>query len=502
MERDRTMLHSLWRNIARENASLPAVIDWRGEWTYGALTRAVDGIKQRLISHVSGDTDLVTIVGPPSFLSVAALLAVLESGRAFNFQDPTDPPERVANILKLISAKIAIYTGNADAQLSAVVAKLGATRVVDVSDLAHPFFLDSHGHSPETLAVQAPESIAAIYMTSGSTGWPKAAALSHRACSATLDRLRSDFSLGCGKRVFGQAPLCFDISYWSVFIALESGGVLALPTAEVLSAPDASADFIRRWNLDYVNSVPSYLAHLLSASSLPEHPLPLKDVVLCGETLPMSLVREMRLCMPGGARIWNQFGSTETPHIGFFDTADASENDIRFTLTMDMSITVDGPELDGTGRLRVKGPCLFSGYLENGKLSDTSRIDNLTGYLSRDLGRLDEEGRLHFGGRIDRIVKYEGFLVNLVEIENTLGDYRSIQGVVAVVLEGPTEIGALIEAESKSLTKADVLSYASTVLPLASRPTVVSVVRNLPRNSSGKIDTDAALRLLSASRTV
>jgi acyl-CoA synthetase (AMP-forming)/AMP-acid ligase II len=88
-------------------------------------------------------------------------------------------------------------------------------------------------------------------------------------------------------------------------------------------------------------------------------------------------------------------------------------------------------EIDSSGRIRIQSPALFKGY-HGGESLDLTR-----GYLTDDEGYIDEKGRLHVTGRIDRLVISGGEKINPREVEDAVSAISGIEEVMALGLPDP-----------------------------------------------------------------
>ena len=85
-------------------------------------------------------------------------------------------------------------------------------------------------------------------------------------------------------------------------------------------------------------------------------------------------------------------------------------------------------EIDSSGRIRIQSPALFKGY--HGR----EPLDLAQGYLTGDEGYIDEKGRLHVMGRIDRLVISGGEKIDPREVENAVSAMAGVKEVLAVGL--------------------------------------------------------------------
>ena len=133
------------------------------------------------------------------------------------------------------------------------------------------------------------------------------------------------------------------------------------------------------------------------------------------------------------------------------------------------------PELDETA----------FGALDGGS---SDAIHHRTG----DLVRLDEEGVLHFLGRLDRQIKTRGYRVELDEVEAALSTHVAVQTAAAFGVPdgaGSTAIeAAVVTGSANGLTVPALMEHAAKVLPAYALPERLEIRDALPRTSTGKID--------------
>ncbi|MFC7556542.1 AMP-binding protein [Pseudoroseomonas wenyumeiae] len=155
--------------------------------------------------------------------------------------------------------------------------------------------------------------LAYVIFTSGSTGRPKGVRVGHRQLHNYLHALAERLGLEAG----GPQP-CFattagftaDLGYTALFGALGTGGRLLLVEEALATDPDALAALFRAQPVDYLKTVPSHFAALLSARDAAAL-LPRRALICGGEALPWALVDRARALSPSTA-VFNHYGPTET----------------------------------------------------------------------------------------------------------------------------------------------------------------------------------------------
>jgi o-succinylbenzoate---CoA ligase len=312
------------------------------------------------------------------------------------------------------------------------------------------------------------DGTAVIVGTSGSTGEPKgvelsAAALLHsaRACLARL-------GAGPGERWLCCLPGAYIPAIGVLVRSLVSG------TDPVL-ADRADAETVAASGCAYVSLVPTQLRRLLGQDIDMSTPLAgFRSVLLGGAAAAADLLDAARAAR---VRVVTTYGMTETCGGCVYDGVplDGVRMEIR------------DADPDGTGRVWLGGPVLFSGYLDGRRGPDDGW------FRTGDLGHIDASGRLVVHGRADDVINTGGFKVVPGEVEAAL---RTCPGVrdVAVVGQpdpewGERVIAMVVPADPADPPKLDLLRlHVRRRLPRYAAPSRVVIVDAVPLLPSGKHD--------------
>ena len=168
-------------------------------------------------------------------------------------------------------------------------------------------------HADSDLGIEvAPDQLAYIYFTSGSTGEPKGAMCEHAGMLNHLFAKIDDLGIGEGRVVAQTAPQCFDISLWQLVSALLVGGRTLIIEQEVILDVQRFVDTIIDGRVNVMQVVPSYLEVVLSYLERDRRPLPdLRCVSVTGEAVKKELTQRWFGSQPG-IKLVNAYGLTET----------------------------------------------------------------------------------------------------------------------------------------------------------------------------------------------
>jgi acyl-CoA synthetase (AMP-forming)/AMP-acid ligase II len=143
-----------------------------------------------------------------------------------------------------------------------------------------------------------------------------------------------------------------------------------------------------------------------------------------------------------------------------------------------------------TGEIYMRGLGLMPGYFRDQTI--TEQVMRPGGwYASGDLGRQSDDGALQVVGRLKEMIIRSGFNVYPGEVEAVLLNYPGVQKAAVIgrkTADGNEEILAFVEPKSGTeIDAADLQLHAQTHLTAYKRPSLVTVVADMPMTLSGKI---------------
>jgi len=487
--------------------------------TYGELT-----CRSNQLAHVLKDRgvcrgDRVGIYAPKGLVSAVAVHGIMKAGAAYVPLDPSAPPARAA----LIARDCGIVHIVSDRGMASSIERLLGEGVnlrtaVGIDDEVHGPGSERNIAVPWTEVAQARETavesgatgddLAYILYTSGSTGTPKGVVHTHRSAVAFAQAAAAAYDLSSTDRVTNHAPLHFDLSTLDYFAVAVAGATTVVIPEGHTKLPASLSKLLQDERVSVLYAVPLALTHLLLYGALEKRDLGhLRWVLFGGEPFPPKHLRSLMLQLPD-ARFANVYGPTEVNGVTTWvvpqPPAEGSEEPIPIGgpfANVDLFVVDEGgrPVASGeAGELWVSTPTMMEGYWGRPDLDERAfgvLSDSRPGavlHRTGDLVRLDDEGVLHFLGRLDRQIKTRGYRVELDEVESVLSSHVAVETAAAFAVpdgNGSTAIeGVAVIKTPGSTTANELLEHAAASLPAYALPERLEILDVVPLTSSGKID--------------
>jgi long-chain acyl-CoA synthetase len=471
-----------------------------------------------LARYVDRPDSLVHLLRASVDRDSAAAAIVEVGGRSLSYGELWDGAARVAGGLREAGIgrgdRVAIRLGNgADWVLAFFgVQLLGAvvvpvnTRftdeevayVVQDSGAALTFAPDAPLPDGKPVAVEdlAPEDLAAIFYTSGTTGFPKGAMTSHANfttnCENAFRCLQIARSQLTALSTLVSVPLFHVTGCNSQLLPmLEWGG-----RVEILSGPldlDGFFAAVGSHGVNQLVSVPAIYHAVMRHPKFAQLDVSgVRWVSYGGAPIAESLVQRIKDAFPN-ARVGNGFGLTETSSLtSFLPHEEAAEHadSVGFAMPV-VDLAVDEPDPQtGVGELLVRGPNVVQGYWNKPEATAETFVD---GWLhTGDLARIDADGLLYIVDRKKDMINRGGENVYSIEVENALASAPGVGEAAAVgvpdEMMGEKVGAAIVPTAGATLDVAAVIAHCRERLADFKVPQYVAVLAEpLPRNPGGKV---------------
>jgi amino acid adenylation domain-containing protein len=496
-------LIEMFRQTVAEHGSLASVVDGNSRLSYRQLDEQSSEIAAIVRKAGIGPGDRVGILKRKTAEAVASIWGVLKSGGAYVPLDPKWGSTRLSSILQDANMAVILVDRALSPRLQEAAGACPSWSVIDMpaGDLLVSTKTESAPAAPMTCKLSSP---AYVLYTSGSTGAPKGVQHTHASALAFVQWAAAAFALSSNDRLSCHAPLHFDLTIFDLFAAARAGAcVVLIPDAAALFPLEVTS-IIQREKITVWYSVPFALMQLLARGKLPERQESLREVIFAGERFPPVQLRQLAQAVPK-ARLTNLFGPTETNVCAYYHLAAGDIESDEFcpigqACPYASLAVVDqlGNEVseDEIGELLVAGDSVMTGYLNRPALNDEVFVTRLNQDTPRSYFRTGDRVTapgskpIRFHGRIDRQVKIRGFRLELDEIEAALVNCTGVRAAAAwlqTTSDGMAELRAAVESERRDDPSA-LTRQIRRQLPAAAVPEEISVLTQLPRTVTGKVD--------------
>jgi amino acid adenylation domain-containing protein/non-ribosomal peptide synthase protein (TIGR01720 family) len=414
--------------------------------TYRDLHRRAGSLASRLLAAGVMPEEPVAVLADRGLDLLTGLLALLETGGAYLPLDPRYPPARLAQVLRESRAPWLLATTDHASAADAALALLPEGTRPRLLPLDAPI----EGTSRRRAGRPALDGLAYVLYTSGSTGVPKGAMVTHRGMLNHLAAKIADLDLGPDDAVAQTASQAFDISIWQLLAALLVGGRVEIFPDETAQSPGLLLAAMAATGITVVETVPSLLRLMIEEAESGAARPPLRWMIPTGEALPPDLCRRWLELFPE-IPLLNAYGPTEcsddVTHHAVRSAPPPETTHIPIGRpVLNTCISVLGPGLlplpqGVAGELCVAGAGVGRGYLHDPRrtaeafVPDPSALDGGRLYRTGDLARYLPDGALEFLGRIDHQVKVHGFRIELGEIEAALLEQPAVRQAVVLARE-------------------------------------------------------------------
>ena len=340
----------------------------------------------------------------------------------------------------------------------------------------------------------SPDDLAVLAYTSGTTGRPKGAMLSHANLLANLDQMSQAKLLAEAEDdvVLLALPL-FHIYALNVILGLT---VRAGGSAVLLERFDAvgSLDAVERHGVTVLFGAPPMFIAWLNTPGVERYDLSKVRLAVSGAApLPAMVLEDFRRKL--GITIWEGYGLTETAP-GVTSNAmgeEAKPGSIGKPLPgVDVRIvdaSGDDVEDGDPGEILVRGPNVFRGYWRQ---DDATAEVLRDGWLhTGDVGYEDADGYIFLVDRVKDLIIVSGFNVYPREVEDAIFRHPKVAEAAVVGIPHPytgeTVKAYVVLKPGESATEEEVLEFCKRSLARFKCPQVIEFVKELPHLPTGKV---------------
>ncbi len=504
-----TNLSTLLRQTAARLAGEVALVRGEVVWTWADLDARVDALAIALDEANIGSGDVVMLHAANSRDYLTVVFATWRVGATITPTNSKLTPHELSSLAEVVRPTLLVVDEKSEDHAVA----LGDIPAWIISDIVGPEtrpqvgdMIDEHlGSRFEDADVMSGDP-AWFFFTSGSSGRPKAAVLTHDHLVFIVTNHIADLMPGLSP---DDAAL--------VLAPLSHGAGVHVLThvargARIVLMPGDSFDASEAWRLIGLHrvstmfTVPTILNRLVDAVDEGTDPTPLRYVIYAGA--PITRDDQRRAFEVLGPVIEQYYGLAEVtgaitvlpPHAHddvptYEGIVTAGHPRTGITITIRDS---DGNRLPTgeRGEICVVGPAVFAGYLDNEDANAHAFRDGW--FRTGDLGVLDERGLLYITGRASDMYISGGSNIDPREVEEKIIAHPHVQavGVVGAPDREWGEVGYAVVVADGGLSESELLSWCRDHMARYKAPKVVHLVDELPTTAYGKVTTPVLRDLL------
>ncbi len=486
----RSTIGSLFRARARLVPNAIAIEDGERSLTYAGLNDRVNRTADLLSKLGIGRGDRIAILSENRIEYLEMLLAAAKLGAVLACQNWRLAPAELRHCINLVEPKLVVVSPRHEQALTQV--ECPGAKVLRIDADYEALLASCDAREPQASA--EPEDALVILYTSGTTGLPKGAVLSHRAELARYLLVPCEYDVTLRDTSVAWSPLFHMVGLEPAVAALVGGGkVIVLPDFDPARLARVVAEERIGWLLLVPGMIEPLIAQLRAQRVTP------RGVKQCGamaDLVPPQQVAEITRLLD--APYVNTFGSTETgipPASSSLIPIGEAPTRLSKTQTGFCEVRLvdeEGRDVpDGVpGELAIRGPTLFSGYW---KADETNAKDFRGGWFHMgDVFVRNPDGTLDFVDRVKYLIKSGGENIYPAEIERVLlADDRVADAVVVRRKDaqwGEVPVAVVTRSEA-GLSADDLRAACRRELAGFKQPKAFHFVPQdaLPRSTTGKI---------------
>jgi long-chain acyl-CoA synthetase len=356
-------------------------------------------------------------------------------------------------------------------------------------DISLEKLIASDCFEPRAVAMNRDEPAAIVY-TSGTTGFPKGATLSHGNVISNMYAKNRCCRMTPEDRLLLFLPLfhCFGQN------AILNSGLNACATIVLQRRfkPEQVLETIERDRITMFFGVPTVYLKLLALDTSGYDFQSVRYYFTAAAPMPVEVVQRWQ--QKYNLTIHEGYGLTETSPFVCYN------HDLKYKLgsigtpieNVEMKIVdLDGMEVSpgALGEILVRGPNVMLGYWN--RPVETSQVLNDGWFHTGDLGCMDEDGYFYLVDRIKDTINVSGFKVYPAEVENILYTHPAVAEAavygVADAFKGETVKADILLKEDFAVTEEEILEFCSQKLAVYKIPHTFHFVESIPKNPTGKV---------------
>lgn len=480
-------LDNIWEKRCAASPDHVFLIEKNKKVTYAQLDCQCTRIINLFQQHNIEKKELVVVQLPINVLNVEILISCFKLNIVAMPLSMHVDKQEFERVLELMQPKLVILSNK---QLNYVLNKKNTKyEAISSLDASVSCFRLKEQHNPAKL----PADIAAILLTSGTTGSPKGVMLSHRNILYSEIYFSKEYHITNKDILLLALPLNHAIGFHHGIVTTILTGSTCVLFDEY--CPQDCFDIINKHHCTYMLAVPTIVYDLFSTIPAKHY---LKKIICGGSPIPWQLQKEAIIKQ---VPVYNVFGATECVPFACTDPKYYQQKnwltDATFPIPgVDIQIiNSNGKEIKDTyqsGEIIVKGPVVFQGYFRDVKATEVA-LDKQNWFHTGDLGHYNSDFALKVDGRISDIILRGGEKIASQKIEKQVMVNQKVQQAAAVGIADKRlgeRIGICIVLKDRNqvITLKELIDFLKKQHVLKKYwPEQLFIYQSFPTTDSGKV---------------
>lgn len=487
-----TLVIRAFESHADQNPQLPALRYHEQVISYGELNRRANQVAHYLLANGLQSTEPVCLFFEPHPDYIVALLAIHKAGGIMVPLDPQYPVARLAMVLDDIQPRLLLTHSH-------LLNRLPENPSLQVC-LDKTLFEDQVQNPSVDIN---PEQTASIFYTSGTTGKPKGVMASQANLTSHIFGAQLAYQVNQQDILPAVARFTFSISLFELLLPLVSGGTLLLLDRDHILNAGKMLETLH--SVTFFHIGPSLLKGLLAHIGRQQLPsdyfAQVRHASSGGDMIPPELLTKMRETFTH-AEVFVIYGCSEVSCMGctypVIEPLPVIKTYVGKAFPHAKLHLLDenhNPVAPGqVGEIAFSGAGVTQGYWKRPELTEEKFIilgDDRV-YLTGDIGRLSDDGKLEMLGRRDFQIQLRGMRIELAEIEFSLRRAPGVKDGLVSAHKLPNDeqqlIAYVVFDEGVATNLGGVRDYLQSQLPDYMIPNRYFPLAALPLNHNFKVD--------------
>ena len=428
------------------------------------------------------DNTPVILYGHKSIDEFISILACIVAKRCYIPIDKYTPKKRIEEIIKKTKSTLLIKNENIN--------------ISNIESLTIEELNNKYKYKRKTIPTN--NKNAYIIFTSGSTGDSKGVPISYTNLNHFINWVTKlkEFYNCSNLNILSEASFSFDLSVMDIYFSIyKNNTIVALKSSNNKSLKKIYKT-IKQENINFLIMTPTFIKMLLLDKEFNDKNYQdIKYMFFCGELLEVETAKRIKERFPK-VKIINAYGPTEATC--FISLIEIKNNMLNNDYLPVGKITTGAVKIQIENKeIILKGKSVFNGYLDI-ITPNSYKEKNTNCYKTGDIGEI-KNNNLYCLGRIDNQIKYQGYRIELEDIENNLLKIKGIREAIAIAkYKDKTNVVKLIKAFvvlDNDLKVEEIKKQLSKLIPNYMVPKQIKIIDKIPVNNNGKYDRKKLINL-------